>query len=199
MLFRSGNVQNVTVGNGSLNLNGLTANADMVNLGGAVGTNSGEVKTANVTLNVTDNLGKYVNLGGVVGSNSGTLDQCTYQGVLGTADTNNAGNIINGATNTGDTVGGIVGLNGGKVTGCTVARITLQVQGASALSDSQTTEQKLSSASHVGGIAGQNKGTVESSYVAATANGGSIITARFGFVGGIAGSNSGSKIGRAHV
>lgn len=188
----SGNVQNVTVRNGSLNLNGLTANADIVNLGGAVGTNSGEVKTANVTLNVTDNLGKYVNLGGVVGSNSGTLDQCTYQGVLGTADTNNAGNIINGATNTGDTVGGIVGLNGGKVTGCKVASITLQVQGASALSDSQTTEQKLSSASHVGGIAGQNKGTVESSYVAATANGGSIITARFGFVGGIAGSNSGS-------
>ena len=89
-------------------------------------------------------------------------------------------------------MGGIVGLNGGKVTGCTVASITLQVQGASALSDSQTTEQKLSSASHVGGIAGQNKGTVESSYVAATANGGSIITARFGFVGGIAGSNSGS-------
>lgn len=188
----SGNVQNVTVSNDSLNLNGLTANADMVNLGGAVGTNSGGVKTANVTLNVTDNLGKYVNLGGVVGSNSGTLDQCTYQGVLGTADTNNAGNIINGATNTGDTVGGIVGLNDGKVTGCTVASITLQVQGASALSDSQTTEQKLSSASHVGGIAGQNKGTVESSYVAATANGGSIITARFGFVGGIAGSNSGS-------
>ena len=188
----SGNVQNVTVGNGSLNLNGLTANADIVNLGGAVGTNSGEVNTANVTLDVTDNLVKYVNLGGVVGSNSGTLNQCTYQGVLGTADTNNAGNIINGATNTGDTVGGIVGLNGGKVTGCTVASITLQVQGASALSDSQTTEQKLSSASHVGGIAGQNKGTVESSYVAATANGGSIITARFGFVGGIAGSNSGS-------
>lgn len=188
----SGNVQNVTVRNDSLNLNGLTANADIVNLGGAVGTNSGEVNTANVTLDVTDNLVKYVNLGGVVGSNSGTLDQCTYQGVLGTADTNNAGNIINGATNTGDTVGGIVGLNGGKVTGCTVAGITLQVQGASALSDSQTTEQKLSSASHVGGIAGQNKGTVESSYVAATANGGSIITARFGFVGGIAGSNSGS-------
>lgn len=149
----SGNVQNVTVRNDSLNLNGLTANADIVNLGGAVGTNSGKVNTANVTLDVTDNLVKYVNLGGVVGSNSGTLDQCTYQGVLGTADTNNASNIINGATNTGDTVGGIVGLNGGKVTGCTVASITLQVQGASALSDSQTTEQKLSSASHVGGIA----------------------------------------------
>lgn len=41
-------------------------------------------------------------------------------------------------------------------------------------------------------LPGQNKGTVESSYVATTANGGSIITARFGFVGGIAGSNSGS-------
>lgn len=93
-----------------------------------------------------------------------------------------------------DTVGGIVGLNNGEVNGCSVPKITLQVMGASGLSDSQTYAEKLKSASSVGGIAGRNNSNIASCYVA-TEGGGSIITARYGFVGGVAGANNGSITG----
>ena len=95
-----------------------------------------------VTLNIIDNLNKYKNLGGVAGENAGggTLFECAYQGVLGKADN---GNINTGAANVQDTVGGIVGLNNGKVEACSVPKITLQVMGASGLSDSQTYAEKL--------------------------------------------------------
>ena len=43
----------------------------------------------------------------------------------------------------------------------------------------------------MGGIAGRNNSTITSCYVA-TEEGGSIITARYGFVGGVAGANNGS-------
>ena len=101
-------------------------------------------------------------------------------------------NITTGAANVLDTVGGIVGLNNGEVEGCSVPKITLQVMGASGLSDSQTYAEKLKSASSVGGIAGRNNSTITSCYVATDKNGSSIITARYGFVGGVAGANNGS-------
>ena len=91
-----------------------------------------------------------------------------------------------------DTVGGIVGLNNGEANECSVPKITLQVMGASGLSDSQTYAEKLKSASSVGGIAGRNNNKITSCYVATEKNGGSIITARYGFVGGVAGANNGS-------
>lgn len=173
----------------ALNLNGLTARADSISLGGAAGVNMQDAKISetNVTLNITDNLNKYKNLGGVAGENAdnGTLLKCTYQGALGKANTTGAANVL-------DTVGGIVGLNNGKVEECSVPKITLQVMGASGLSDSQTYAEKLKSASSVGGIAGRNNSKITSCYVATVKDGGSIITARYGFVGGVAGANNGS-------
>lgn len=178
----------------ALNLNGLTARADSISLGGAAGVNMQDAKIngTTVTLNITDNLNKYKNLGGVAGENAGggTLLKCTYQGALGQANT--AANITTGAANVLDTVGGIVGLNNGEVNGCSVPKITLQVMGASGLSDSQTYAENLKSASSVGGIAGRNNSTITSCYVATGEGGGSIITARYGFVGGVAGANNGS-------
>lgn len=178
----------------ALALNGLTARADSISLGGAAGVNmqGATISETTVTLNITDNLNKYKNLGGVAGENAGngTLLKCTYQGALGKADT--AANITTGAANVLDTVGGIVGLNNGEVEECSVPKITLQVMGASGLSDSQTYAEKLKSASSVGGIAGRNNSTITSCYVATGEGGGSIITARYGFVGGVAGANNGS-------
>lgn len=180
----------------ALNLNGLTARADSISLGGAAGVNMQDatISETTVTLNITDNLNKYKNLGGVAGENAdgGTLFECTYQGALGKADTAANDNITTGAANVLDTVGGIVGLNDGEVNGCSVPKITLQVMGASGLSDSQTYAEKLKSASSVGGIAGRNNSTITSCYVATDKNGGSIITVRYGFVGGVAGANNGS-------
>lgn len=193
----AGTIGGCKVENPALNLSSLTARADSISLGGAAGVNMQDAKISEttVTLNITDNLNKYKNLGGVAGENAGdgTLLKCTYQGALGKADT--AANITTGAANVLDTVGGIVGLNNGKVEECSVPKITLQVMGASGLSDSQTYAEKLKSASSVGGIAGRNNSTITSCYVATGEGGGSIITARYGFVGGVAGANNGSITG----
>lgn len=192
----AGTIDKCTVSSPALALNGLTARADSISLGGAAGVNmqGAKINGTNVTLNITDNLNKYKNLGGVAGENAGggTLLKCTYQGALGKADTAANDNITTGAANVLDTVGGIVGLNDGKVEECRVPKITLQVMGASGLSDSQTYAEKLKSASSVGGIAGRNNSTITSCYVATGEGGGSIITARYGFVGGVAGANNGS-------
>lgn len=189
----AGTIGNCNVSSPALKLDGLTARADSISLGGAAGVNmqGATISGTNVTLNITDTLNKYKNLGGVAGENAdgGTLLKCSYQGVLGKADN---GNITTGAANVQDTVGGIVGLNNGEVKECSVPKITLQVMGASGLSDSQTYAEKLKSASSVGGIAGRNNNTMTSCYVATEKNGGSIITARYGFVGGVAGANNGS-------
>lgn len=189
----AGTIGNCNVSSPALKLDGLTARADSISLGGAAGVNmqGATISGTNVTLNITDNLNKYKNLGGVAGENAGggTLLKCTYQGALGKADN---GNITTGAANVQDTVGGIVGLNNGEVNECSVPKITLQVMGASGLSDSQTYAEKLKSASSVGGIAGRNNNIITSCYVATEKNGGSIITARYGFVGGVAGANNGS-------
>lgn len=192
----AGTIGGCKVESPALALNGLTARADSISLGGAAGVNvsGAQISGTTVTLNITDNLNKYKNLGGVAGENAGdgTLLKCTYQGALGQAVTAASGNITTGAANVLDTVGGIVGLNNGKVEECSVPKITLQVMGASGLSDSQTYAEKLKSASSVGGIAGRNNSTITSCYVATDKNGGSIITVRYGFVGGVAGANNGS-------
>lgn len=192
----AGTIDECTVNSPALKLGGLTARADSISLGGAAGVNmqGATISETNVTLNITDTLNKYKNLGGVAGENAdgGTLLKCTYQGALGKADN---GNITTGAANVQDTVGGIVGLNNGEVEACSVPKITLQVMGASGLSDSQTYAEKLKSASSVGGIAGRNNNEITSCYVATEKNGGSIITARYGFVGGVAGANNGRITG----
>ncbi len=195
----AGTIDKCTVSSPALNLGSLTARADSISLGGAAGVNmqGATISETNVTLNITDYLNKYKNLGGVAGENAdnGTLLKCTYQGALGQADTAANKNITTGAANVLDTVGGIVGLNNGEVNGCSVPKITLQVMGASGLSDSQTYAEKLKSASSVGGIAGRNNSTITSCYVATAKDSGSIITARYGFVGGVAGANNGSITG----
>ena len=188
-------IENAAVNAGALDLNGLTVNANLVTLGGAVGSNAGKVKGTNVTLSVTegDKLERYQNLGGVAGQNDGTLDTCTYQGTLGLASAKADGDFAWGAASRdGNTIGGIAGVNNGTVQNCAVPAIVLQARGSNNVSSLQTDAQKLDNATHVGGIAGRNNGTISASYVATDANGKSIIAARYGFVGGVAGSNSGS-------
>lgn len=195
--MNEGTVTGCKVENGALALNdGLRAGTNTVTLGGAVGrtTEYGTVSSTDVLLDLTQNLDKYTNLGGVAGRNDGTLKQCTYSGTMGgSADTD--GLVSDGARSTGSTVGGIAGLNNSTITGCEVKYIKLQVSGISNITTTQTADEKLASASHVGGIAGRNNDEIANSYVATeSSNGGagSIITARYGFVGGVAGSNNGT-------
>ena len=195
--MNEGTVTGCKVENGALALNdGLRAGTNTVTLGGAVGctTEHGTVSSTNVLLDLTQNLDKYTNWGGVAGQNDGTLKQCTYSGTMGgNADAD--GLVSDGARSTGSTVGGIAGLNNSKITGCEVKYIKLQVSGISNITTTQTADEKLASASHVGGIAGRNNDEIVNSYVATERSGsgaGSIITARYGFVGGVAGSNNGT-------
>ena len=195
--MNDGAVTGCRVENGALALNdGLRAGTNTVTLGGAVGrtTKDGTVSSTDVLLDLTQNLDKYTNLGGVAGQNDGTLERCTYSGTMGgNADTD--GLVSVGARSTGSTVGGIAGLNNSTITGCEVKYIKLQVSGISNITTTQTADEKLASASHVGGIAGRNNVEIANSYVAteSSSNGaGSIITARYGFVGGVAGSNNGT-------
>lgn len=191
--MNEGTVTGCQVENGALALNnGLRAGTNTVTLGGAVGrtTEHGTVSSTNVLLDLTQNLDKYTNLGGVAGQNDGTLKQCTYSGTMG-GDVGNNGSINGGAASAGSTMGGIAGINNNLIENCTVTNISLQAQGAFNVTDTQTADQKLQNASHVGGIAGcnANKGIIRSSYIAADS--GSLVAARYGFVGGVAGSNSG--------
>lgn len=194
--MNEGTVTGCQVENGALSLNdGLRAGTNTVTLGGAVGrtTADGKVSSTEVRLDLTQNLDKYTNLGGVAGKNDGTLKQCTYSGTMGgNADTD--GLVSDGARSTGSTVGGIAGLNNSTITGCEVKYIKLQVSGISNITTTQTADEKLASASHVGGIAGRNNDEIANSYVATERSdgAGSIITARYGFVGGVAGSNNGT-------
>ena len=136
-------------------------------------------------------------MGGVAGQNDGTLEQCTYSGTMG-GNADGDGLVSVGARSTGSTVGGIAGLNNSTIKGCEVKYIKLQVSGISNITTTQTADEKLASASHVGGIAGRNNDEIVNSYVAtvrSSGNAGSIITARYGFVGGVAGSNNGTITG----
>lgn len=195
--MNEGTVTGCQVENGALSLNdGLRAGTNTVTLGGAVGrtTKYGTVSSTDVRLDLTQNLDKYTNLGGVAGKNDGTLKQCTYSGTMG-GEAGEDGLVSVGARSTGSTVGGIAGLNNSTITGCEVKYIKLQVSGISNITTTQTADEKLASASHVGGIAGRNNVEIANSYVAteSSSNGaGSIITARYGFVGGVAGSNNGT-------
>ena len=198
--INEGTVTGCRVENGALALDaGLRAGTNTVTLGGAVGrtTKYSTVSSTDVLLDLTQNLDKYTNLGGVAGRNDGTLDQCTYSGTMG-GEAGTDGLVSVGARSTGSTVGGIAGLNNNKIKGCEVKYIRLQVSGISNITTTQTADEKLASASHVGGIAGRNNDDAEiaNSYVATERNGaGSIITARYGFVGGVAGSNNGTITG----
>ena len=184
-----------TVADGALTLS-LTA-AD-ITLGGAAGQNDENaiINSVQVALNVTQKLEKYRTLGGVAGINNGTLKKCVFTaGQLGEEVKANAP-AATGAAKVSDAIGGMAGVNNGTVEGCHVKSITVNVLGESNVEASQDVETKLNSSSHVGGLVGRNTktGMIKNSFIGtdgSTAANGSAVIAKFGFVGGVAGSNAG--------
>ena len=195
-------VNNGTIGDGvctvkqnALTLENLTA-AD-ITLGGAAGQNEkgAIINNVEVALNVTDKLEKYRTLGGVAGVNNGTLQNCVFTaGQLGEEITNETPATV-GAAEVGDAIGGVAGVNNATVTGCTVQKIYINMLGITNVESSQNVATKLDNASHVGGIVGRNsnKGTIQDSIIGTEE--GSAVIAKYGFVGGIAGSNAGEISG----
>lgn len=179
----------------ALTLENLTA-AD-ITLGGAAGQNENGaiINNVEVALDVTDNLAKYRTLGGVAGVNNGTLQKCAFTaGQLGKTITNDAPATA-GAAEVGDAIGGVAGVNNATVTGCTVQNIHINMLGITNVESSQNVATKLDNASHVGGIVGRNsnKGTIQDSFIGTDES--SAVIAKYGFVGGIAGSNAGEISG----
>lgn len=183
-----------TVQQDALTLSDLTA-AD-ITLGGAAGQNDATINNVQVALKVTDKLEKYRTLGGVAGVNNGTLKNCVFTaGQLG-ADITNTAPATEGAAEVGDAIGGVAGVNNATVTDCTVQKIRINVLGITNVESSQDVETKLVNASHVGGIVGRNSnnGTIKNSIIG-TSDESSAVIAKYGFVGGIAGSNAGEISG----
>ena len=175
----------------ALDISNLTA-AD-ITLGGAAGQNDAIINNVEVALNVTQKLEKYRTLGGVAGVNNGTLQNCVFTaGQLGETITDTAYATV-GAAKVGDAIGGVAGVNNATVTGCTVRKIYINMLGITNVESSQDVETKLNNASHVGGIVGRNSGTIQNSIIGTVDN--SAVIAKFGFVGGIAGSNAGEISG----
>lgn len=176
----------------------LDLTAADITLGGAAGQNENgatiaTINNVQVALNVTQKLEKYRTLGGVAGVNNGTLQNCVFTaGQLG-ADITDTALAAAGAAEVGDAIGGVAGVNNATVTGCTVQNIRINVLGITNVESSQDVETKLNNASHVGGIVGRNSGTIQDSFIG-TENSSAVI-AKFGFVGGIAGSNAGEISG----
>ena len=184
-----------TLAENALTLDGLTA-AD-ITLGGAAGQNEKDatINNVQVALNVTQNLAKYRTLGGVAGVNNGTLQNCTFTaGQLGENVKADAP-AAEGAAKVRDAIGGVAGVNSldAKVENCTVQKIRINVLGITNVESSQDVETKLNNASHVGGIVGRNSGTIQDSKIGTDES--SAVIAKFGFVGGVAGSNAGEITG----
>ena len=184
-----------TVQPNALTLEKLTA-AD-ITLGGATGQNEKDaiINNVQVALNVTQNLAKYRTLGGVAGVNNGTLQNCAFTaGQLGENIASAAPAAV-GAAKVGDAIGGVAGVNNrdAKVENCTVQKIRINVLGITNVESSQDVATKLNNASHVGGIVGRNSGTIQNSIIGTDEN--SAVIAKFGFVGGVAGSNAGEISG----
>lgn len=182
-----------TVQPNALTLEKLTA-AD-ITLGGAAGQNDATINNVQVALKVTDKLAKYRTLGGVAGVNNGTLQNCTFTaGQLGAEITNTAPAAA-GAAEVRDAIGGVAGVNNRDATvkDCTVQKIRINVLGITNVESSQDVETKLNNASHVGGIVGRNSGTIQDSKIGTDES--SAVIAKFGFVGGVAGSNAGEITG----
>ena len=169
----------------------LDLTAADITLGGAAGQNEKDaiINNVQVALNVTQKLEKYRTLGGVAGVNNGTLQNCVFTaGQLGETITNGAPATV-GAAKVGDAIGGVAGVNNAIVMDCTVQNIRINVLGITNVESSQDVATKLDNASHVGGIVGRNSGTIQDSFIG-TENSSAVI-AKFGFVGGVAGSNAG--------
>ena len=182
-----------TVQQDALTLSDLTA-AD-ITLGGAAGQNDATINKVHVALKVTDKLEKYRTLGGVAGVNNGTLEKCVFTaGQLGEPITDTAHATV-GAAKVGDAIGGVAGVNNATVKGCTVRNIHINMLGITNVESSQNVATKLDNASHVGGIVGRNSGTGTIKNSTIGMEDGSAVIAKYGFVGGIAGSNAGEISG----
>lgn len=168
----SGTIDSVTVTGTATQSSQVTAGSAEAAAGGIAGLNSGTISDSSANSAVNASAGNATALGGVAGVNKGTLDNVDSLGV-----TTGIYKVEGKDTLYSDNVGGIAGTNSGVVTNV-------------------YNESIVSGRDNVGGIFGENSGT-DVSNVANAAD----VTGEAGdndtsdYVGGLAGSNSGSITG----
>lgn len=168
----SGTIDSVTVTGTATQSSQVTAGSAEAAAGGIAGLNSGTISNSSANSAVNASAGNATALGGVAGVNKGTLDNVDSLGV-----TTGVYKVQGQNTLYSDNVGGIAGTNSGVVTNV-------------------YNESIVSGRDNVGGIFGENSGT-DVSNVANAAD----VTGEAGdkdtsdYVGGLAGSNSGSITG----
>lgn len=168
----SGTIDSVTVTGTATQSSQVTAGSAEAAAGGIAGLNSGTISNSSANSAVNASAGNATALGGVAGVNKGTLDNVDSLGV-----TTGVYKVQGQNTLYSDNVGGIAGTNSGTVTNV-------------------YNESIVSGRDNVGGIFGENSGT-DVSNVANAAD----VTGEAGdndtsdYVGGLAGSNSGSITG----
>lgn len=186
-------------------------------VGGVVGRNLGTIKTtdqnfANAYMPKIEIRSAKLTVGGIAGVNEQTIADVKAQGISfqnfrnyryvgGIAGENKKDAVVSGciyeqgtieeaSSAAGNCYGGIAGTNGGTISGCNVKNVTLYMQGVYTATSTSTAAQKEALASHLGGVAGKNEadGIITGCLLSGE---NSVIEARRGMAGGIAGSNQG--------
>ena len=184
-------INNGTISN-SADRSSVTVGIGINSVGGLAGNNSGtNAKIENSSSNSAVSGGSATNVGGVVGSNTGTIDNADSLGITNGAS--NVGGIvgtndINGSISSvynesiiigsGNNIGGVAGINNAKDDNLEDNK----VKGLNNVANAGDIKATAENAQYIGGIIGDNNGTVDSGRNNARIEGNR-------YVGGIVGNN----------
>ena len=173
----------------------IRSDKNSLTVGGAVGSNVGEVSGI-VASNLTfEKFSGYQYLGGIVGTNGTSVHlnenqeytaqviNCVFHGTM--TEKANAGVA-------GNCYGGIAGINYAKLSNDTVSQISMDIQGIYTATSTSTAAQKEAMASHAGGIAGKNETNALIDSCTLADNSKSVLQAKYGMLGGVTGFNKGT-------
>lgn len=161
-------------------------------VGGAVGVNEANAKIIGVTVS-SDSSNKTMNgftgykyLGGLVGDNYGQVEASSF-----------TGNIKESSGTVGNCYGGIAGINegGASIKDCSIDYISMSIQGVYSATSTNSASQKENLSTHAGGIVGKNEEEANVSGCTLEDNKNSVLVAKYGMLGGVAGFNKGNISG----
>ena len=167
----------------------ITTIQGSLTVGGAVGINEENAEINNVSVSSGQNnetmtgFTGYRYLGGLVGDNYGQVKNSDFTGYIKEAS-GMAGNCY----------GGIAGINeaGASLTSCSIGYISMDIQGVYSATSNSSVSQKENLSTHVGGIVGKNEKDAKVSGCTLENNEKSVLVAKYGMLGGVAGFNKGS-------
>lgn len=157
--------------------------------------NNGSIQNLNIIQASFSSNSAFRYVGGFAGQNLGAISSCSFSGAI----------VNSYSENASDCYGGICGANGDRtsaevqpvISDCSVKNFNMTLKGWCTITDTDTSDVKLTKSSMAGGIAGYNRSGARISSCCLDSEGDSTvnITANNGMVGGIAGGNEGNISG----